>query len=222
MPTSLLMISRFHCSTVLLHVIPTTLPLRISSSALPSTILGRFFSVVRLPPPLHIQSLLPLLPLVQCTAYLLSMVSLTSSILVCILDSAINFWGHSGHDYQHEVAERSEYLKQNTRSLAHCAAEVKSPGHEAANLKRRKDRPSNLDGSLVLNPANISKPVILVRYSINLITRITPISASKIRQEISSLTTPPAFFNRTLRKALNMSVASCSVTTSPRVRRAFR
>lgn len=48
-------------------------------------------------------------------------------------------WGHPGHDPQHEAAERRECLKHNTRSLAHCAADLKPREHEVVNLQRRQD-----------------------------------------------------------------------------------
>lgn len=48
-------------------------------------------------------------------------------------------WAHPGHDHHAEAAERLEYLKHNTRSLSHCAARLRSRGHEAASLKRRQD-----------------------------------------------------------------------------------
>ncbi|ERF72710.1 hypothetical protein EPUS_04763 [Endocarpon pusillum Z07020] len=59
-------------------------------------------------------------------------------ILVLFLAYFNISWAHPGHDHQVEAAERSEYLKHNTRSLSHCTARLKSRGHEAASLKRRQ------------------------------------------------------------------------------------
>ena len=67
-----------------------------------------------------------------------------SSIFVIFVASLILSWAHPGHDHQHEAAERLEYMRHNTRSLAYCAAKLKSRGHEASNLKRRQDLANEL------------------------------------------------------------------------------
>lgn len=68
----------------------------------------------------------------------------SKTIAVFILALASLCWCHTGQNLKDEAAERAEYLKYNSQSLASCAADLKASNREVENMKRRQ----NFAGSL--------------------------------------------------------------------------
>lgn len=68
------------------------------------------------------------------------MVQFTRTFVAGLIGLAGLGFAHPGHDVKAEAAERAAFLKRTpieSRSLGHCAENLKARGYEAKNVARR-------------------------------------------------------------------------------------
>ena len=75
------------------------------------------------------------------------MVQIASTIVAGLVGLASVVSAHPGHDIRAEAAERAAFIKRtplSSRSLAHCAPQMKARGIERANMARRRHAANSL------------------------------------------------------------------------------